>query len=153
MRYRLVFDRKYKVPGRHTVAMIGSLVVFQDGVATVSSRDIAEHAKKLRFISNVQELAEPTQVVVSPPVKKEIEEVLATEEAITKALDEVAEAFSEEGESAEVESIEDADEDDSLTAEEIQELYDTHGTWSAVANHLGITTTTLRKYREEAGLL
>lgn len=44
-------------------------------------------------------------------------------------------------------------EDGVLTAEEIQALYDEHGTWSAVAKHLDVSTSTLRKYREDAGLL
>jgi hypothetical protein len=44
-------------------------------------------------------------------------------------------------------------EDGFLSAQEIQDLYESLGTWSAVAKHLSITTTTLRKYREELGLL
>jgi len=44
-------------------------------------------------------------------------------------------------------------EDGVLSADEVQSLYDSLGTWSAVADHLGITTATLRKYREELGLL
>lgn len=44
-------------------------------------------------------------------------------------------------------------EDGVLTAEEIQALYDEHGTWSAVAKYLDVSTSTLRKYREDAGLL
>jgi len=39
-----------------------------------------------------------------------------------------------------------------LTKSEVQELYDRLGTWSAVAEDLDISTTTLRKYRDELGL-
>ena len=38
-------------------------------------------------------------------------------------------------------------------AEEITEMYDRLGTWGAVAKELDVTTTVLRKYREDAGLL
>ena len=65
------------------------------------------------------------------------------------------EEVKEEVEIQEPEAFADTEEteDGVLTAEEIQALYDEHGTWSAVAKHLDVSTSTLRKYREDAGLL
>ena len=38
------------------------------------------------------------------------------------------------------------------TKEELSALYEEHQTWTAVAEHLDISTATLKKYREEVGL-
>lgn len=146
MRYRLVFDRKYKVTGRSVVNMRGSIVIFQDGVATVTNKDTADYARKLRFIDRVEEIPEDVPVVVETvlPVEEEVveEEVVKEEEVI-----EEEEPIEEEEE----ETVE--EEASSPSAEEITALYEELGTWTAVAKHYGVTTTILRKYREEAGLL
>lgn len=43
-------------------------------------------------------------------------------------------------------------EEDSFTKEELETLYNNLGTWTAVASSLGISTTTLKRYRELVGL-
>jgi hypothetical protein len=135
MRYRLVFDKKYKVSGRYPVNIIGKIVVFQDGVAYINSKDTADYAKKLRYIASVEEIPEEVSVVV--------ETVLPTEEP---------EAIEEPKKEEPVEE-EEEEKEEGVTAEKIQELYGSLGTWSAVASHLEITTAQLRKLREELGLL
>lgn len=40
-----------------------------------------------------------------------------------------------------------------LTVQEVSNLYEELGTWTAVADRLGIATSTLRKYREELDLV
>jgi hypothetical protein len=153
MRYRLVFDKRYKVSGRYPVNIKGKLVLFQDGVAYVSSKETADNAKKLRFIASVEEIPAEVPVVVETvlPVAEEAPEVVVEEEAVAEEPEEEP----EEAVVAHVNVVADVEEteDGVLTAQEIQDLYDSLGTWSAVANHLKITTTTLRKYREETGLL
>ena len=144
MRYRLVFDRKYKVTGRSVVNMRGSIVVFQDGVATVTNKDTADYARKLRFIDRVEEIPEDVPVVVETVLP--VEEEVVEEEVI-----EEEEPAQEEEPIEEEETVE--EEASSPSAEEITALYEELGTWTAVAKHYGVTTTILRKYREEAGLI
>lgn len=144
MRYRLVFDRKYKVTGRSVVNMRGSIVVFQDGVATVTNKDTADYARKLRFIDRVEEIPEDVPVVVETVLP--VEEEVVEEEVI-----EEGEPAQEEEPIEEEETVE--EEASSPSAEEITALYEELGTWTAVAKHYGVTTTILRKYREEAGLI
>lgn len=158
MRYRLVFDKRYKVSGRYPVNIKGKLVLFQDGVAYVSSKETADNAKKLRFIAAVEEIPAEVPVVVetvlpvaeeAPEVVEETPEVVVEEETVVEEPEEEDSVVVHVNVVADVEETEDG----ILTAQEIQDLYDSLGTWSAVANHLKITTTTLRKYREETGLL
>lgn len=135
MRYRLVMDTKYRVSGRLIKNMKGTLVIFHDGVANSVNQDIADYASKMYYISDVlpigEEVAEVAPVVIGT-------DILETESEAEEEMEEEEDVV---------------EEDSQPTAEQIQTLYGELGTWTAVAESLGITTATLRKYREALGLL
>jgi len=159
MRYRLIFKKEYKVSGRYPVNMKGRVVVFQDGVAYISDKETADYAKKLKFITLVEgikeKVVEPVVApVVEPVAAPVVEKTNATGKVyeVEDSVEALVEHIEQEAEAAE--SLVDAiDKDAQPTAEQITEMYDRLGTWTAVAKELDVTTTTLRKYREDAGLL
>lgn len=77
------------------------------------------------------------------------------EEEQNQEEDEEEEISAEEAPQQEVKVVEGVieTEDGILTKEEVESMYERLGTWTAVANELQITTTTLRRYREVLGLL
>lgn len=129
MRYKLIMDKRFSSSGRVIKNINGALVVFKDGVAASVSEKTGNAAKKLQYVSEVIPFHE-TPKPKTPPQE---------ESAVVAHVNVVADVKETE--------------DGKLTADEIQSLYDSMGTWTAVAKYLGITTTTLRKYREETGLL
>lgn len=161
MRYRLVMDTKYRVSGRHIKNMKGTLVVFHDGVANSVSQDIADYAGKLYYISDIlpigEEVVAPVVVEPEPVITPEPEPEPETEPTPEPEPEPEPTPEVEVEPETEVESelVVEPEVEENLepTAEEIQSLYDELGTWTAVADRLEVTTATLRKYREAAGLL
>lgn len=66
--YKIEFKRQYKVTGRYTANMLGTLVIFKDGIGYTNREDIAEHARNLRFIESVEDM---TQKAASKEVVQE----------------------------------------------------------------------------------
>lgn len=163
--YTLKIKRQFASQGRQIKNIGGTIVVFRGGVATGVSEHVAQIARKQHYIDSIIEEVQPAAQAV--PEVPEVEEVV--EEEVVQEVEEVGEEEDEELEEPEVETqevVEDSievnesvvadveeTEDSVLTAEEIQALYDKLGTWSAVADYLEISTATLRKYRDEVGLL
>lgn len=91
------------------------------------------------------------EVAEEPIVEEDVAEEPVAEEEVAVEEEEIS---AEEEPSMEFEPVEDNPEtsDGVLTRSEVQDLYDRLGTWTAVAEELDISTTTLRKYRDELGL-
>lgn len=162
MRYKLTIKDRFVVAGETHHNLSGYVVVFTDGVAYVADPAIVEFAKRVHFIDSVEDVSvegvvEELVREVTPAVNGAVDEDVITMSGTGSFQPPVKEE--EEEVSGEVDVSENVvsdvkdTEDAVLTAEEIQGLYEELGTWSAVADHLKITTTTLRKYREDAGLL
>ena len=154
--YELRIKSIFSASGRQLKNIGGRVVVFYDGVAKHVSEETAMMAKRKHYIDSVtamkveneevdvvedevQEVVE--EPVVEPVVEEEVEEIVDEEEVFEDYVS--AEYIDETTEEAQ---------DNKLTSEEITELYEQLGTWSAVAEYLDITTSTLRKYREELGI-
>lgn len=156
--YTLKIKRPFRRMGRDVKNIGGTIVVFRDGVAYNVSEQTAKIAQRQHYIASVTlnpEVREYAAPVEEPQVAPE-EEAQTVEEVVEEPApepvveeEEVTERPVEENVVADTPETEDG----ILSAEEIQGLYDSLGTWTAVADHLGITTTTLRKYREDVGLL
>jgi len=86
-----------------------------------------------------------------------LREELVDEDASEVELPDFTQGTTEDSSLEEEEEEEEEEEaqqtgDEEITKELIENLYNELGTWTAVANHLGITTTRLKKYRDEFGL-
>jgi len=92
-----------------------------------------------------------TSEVIEESIEVEVPVVHEEENNEEEEVEEVSEGYVEV--SSDVVSDVEETEDNKLTAEEIQGLYDELGTWSSVAEYLDVSTATLRRYREEVGLL
>lgn len=167
--YTLRIKRVFRQQGRQVKNIGGRVVVFRDGVAYGVSENVADVARRQHYIESVEftpREEENVTVEKTPEPEAPVEEEVQEEPIEEPVIEE--ESRSENGEEEVVEEdladdeievhdnvVADTEEteDGVLSADEIQTLYDSLGTWSAVADHLGITTTTLRKYREETGLL
>ena len=143
MRYKLTIKDRFLVDGETHHNLSGYVVVFTDGVAYVADPEIVEFAKRVHFIDSIEE--EGAAPVELEEVVEEVEEVepigVVDEDVVTM-----------DGTGSFQPPVEE-EEEDIPTAEEITALYEELGTWSEVADSLGISTATLRKYREAAGLL
>jgi hypothetical protein len=88
----------------------------------------------------------------------DVEPVSVVDDQVDTEEPTVSEGDHEESSHAEVEAdaVEDEPEEnfgnEEITKELLETLYAELNTWTAVANHLGITTTKLKKYRDEFGL-
>lgn len=94
-------------------------------------------------------VVEEAPVVVEQVVVEEEEEDVVEEEPVVEEDPAAEEEPVFEEDPSETDEVLDIS---SLTEEDIRRLYDEHGTWSAVAASLGITTVTLKKYRESLGI-
>lgn len=134
--FSLHLEKRFARTGRQIKNIGGQLVVFEDGIAKRVDQYVADLAKRLDYIGRIIRHADPTPVVASveAPEQKEEPEETSDEEQVAPEAEETQA------------SIEDA------TKDEIAALYEEKGTWSAVADYYGTTTTTLKKYRDEFGL-
>lgn len=143
MRYRLVFDKKYRVSGRYPVNMNGSIVIFYDGVAYTNNLGTVDYAKKLRYIAKVEEVSQPVVVETVLPEEPVVEDMPVSEPEPEPVVEPEPEAIAD----SEVAT------GDEITSETVISLYQKLGTWGAVASHLDMTTAQLRKLRGELGLI
>jgi hypothetical protein len=161
MRYKLTVAPKFLVDGTVTHNMLGSLVLFTDGIAYLSDPTLVDYAKKLHFLSSVEPVVEEVikEVIVEESVIEEHQGALDVDVITTVGTG----SFQPPEEGVVDEDVVSivssgsftlpAEFDETPTAEEITSLYEELKTWSAVAEKLGISTSTLRKYREVHNLL
>lgn len=108
MTYTLTLHPRFVAPKRQQIKSIfGTVVVFNNGVAEGVSEEVAEKARRMRYISKVEQEVEEQEV----------------------------------------------EEQEESTEPDVAALYEELGTWTAVAERLGITVAALRKLREEQGLI
>lgn len=134
----------------------GKVVLFKKGVAVTDDENVALAARRYRYIESVTKLEETPEVLVEPVAAT----VAVTEPEETPVEDEedenpeevpqVEQDETEQEEESEVEAPVVEEEEDTPN---VALLYEELGTWTAVAERLGITTSALRKLREEQGLL
>lgn len=132
-----------KVKGRVVRNLHGVLVLFKDGVAEVNDRvaRIAMGMTAYRVAEIPVAAVEPEPVaVVDEPVQ--VDEPVEDEPVVT----EVEEAAVEENAAVE-------EEEPVYTKEQIEALYEAEGTWTAVAEALGVSVAKLRDIRKDVGLL
>jgi len=158
-----------------TVAELARRQHYIESVTLSSEEEVTPEVSPNIIPEVVPDVEETEEVIFEEPVEEEVpdevlEEMYEEEGTLLQAFeDEEAEGFAHEEEVFEDEislentenvSLEETkteevkeDEEDVPTAEDIQAVYDELGTWSAVAEYYGVTTTILRKYRKQAGLL
>ena len=160
----------YSAP-RKMIVSLGRRIDFVDGVASGIPENVATHLLNQKVLTEIipefetQVVEEPTPVVVEEPTPVVVEEPTPVvvedviEEAVEEVIEETAESTEDENPAQEEPSIEfdpvegnQETSDGLLSRSDIEELYDRLGTWTAVAEELDISTTTLRKYRDELGL-
>lgn len=149
----------YSAP-RKMIVSLGRRIDFVDGVASGIPENVATHLLNQKVLTEIipefetQVVEEPTPVVVEEPTPVVVEDVI--EEAVEEVIEETTEDENpaQEEPSIEFDPVEGNQEtsDGLLSRSDIEELYDRLGTWTAVAEELDISTTTLRKYRDELGL-
>lgn len=130
--------------------------VFSEVVETTSG-EVVEDVEE--SVSEEEEELDEVETSTAEETVEEVEEVAEEEEVEELAEEEQVETQPEEETLPEepymefdpVEGNEETS-DGLLTKSEVEELYERLGTWSAVAEDLDISTTTLRKYRDELGL-
>lgn len=134
----------------------GKVVLFKKGVAVTDDENVALAARRYRYIESVTKLEETPEVLVEPVAAT----VAVTEPEETPVEDEdtVEDENPEQVEQDETEQEEESEVEAPVVEEEedtpnVALLYEELGTWTAVAERLGITTSALRKLREEQGLL
>lgn len=175
--YKGVLRNVYYAPRKIIVAQ-GRRLEFIEGVATGIPEYTAKLLQRQNILSEITpefEVEAPVlaeeQVTVAPVVEEVVEEEVVeeaveeavAEEAVEELTEEVAEEEpiveeeeipAEEEPSMEFEPVEGNEEtsDGLLTRSEVQEMYERLGTWTAVAEDLDVSTTTLKKYRDELGL-
>lgn len=158
MAFKIVFDKRFKKSGRYASNILGRIIVFEDGIGYADEPEVADYAAKLRHISHVEKIK---PVIEEAPIEEPVKEEEQAEE-VPENIKENVEGFDEaedtpEEEAEEPEEEEEEEEKEEAPAEEaspdVQKMYDDLGTWKAVADELGISTTELRKLREEQGLL
>jgi len=181
VKYTGILRSVYSGP-RRMIDSLGRRIEFIDGVAHGIPEYVAQHLLRQNLVSEiipevdeddvvvvpvvdepvvVEEAVIEDEVVEEPVVEEEVvEEPVVEEEIVEEPVVEEEPAVeeeeipAEEEPSMEFEPVEDNPEtsDGVLTRSEVQDLYDRLGTWTAVAEELDISTTTLRKYRDELGL-
>ena len=146
--YSLHMSKRFKKQGRQVLNIGGQLVVFEDGIARRVDETVADIAKRMGQVGRILIHKQPvaTPVVAAEPGKEEAPE--DNKEEVETADEEKPEKEEQPDEQPEEEepSL------DNLTKDSLQALYDEKGTWSAVADYLDTTTTTLKKHRDELGL-
>lgn len=134
-----------KVKGRVVRNLHGVLVLFKDGVAEVNDKvaRIAMGMTAYRVaeipVASMEPVVEPVAVVDEPV---QVDEPVEDEPVVTEVEEEAVE------ENAAVE-----EEEPVYTKEQIEALYEAEGTWTAVAEALGVSVAKLRDIRKDVGLL
>lgn len=137
----------------------GKVVIFRKGVAVTDNENVALAARRYRYIESVTKLEETPEVLVEPvaatvavtePEETPVEDEDTVEDENPEEVPQVEQDETEQEEESEVESPVVEEEEDTPN---VALLYEELGTWTAVAERLGITTSALRKLREEQGLL
>jgi hypothetical protein len=170
--YKGILRDAYLSPKRRVFAF-GQIIDFTDGVADGLSESIARELLNRKIIKEytpnyplepVDELEAAASLFVQSPKVTEFVEVNSNEQAQPDFTDEQLTDMGDVEPTQEVDIYTEYDlptlpefEDENsgneeITKELLEELYSEFGTWTAVANHLGITTTRLKKYRDEFGL-
>lgn len=151
----------YSAP-RKMIVSLGRRIDFVDGVAKGIPENVATHLLNQKVLTEIipefetqVETAIPEPVVPEPVAEVVPEPVAEADEAIEEVIEEVEdENPAQEEPSIEFDPVEGNQEtsDGLLSRSDVEELYDRLGTWTAVAEELEISTTTLKKYRDELGL-
>ena len=160
--YTCYLSTKYNKKKRNIFAF-GRKIQFIDGVATgvaeYPSQELLKRGIVHKIIPEFEEPVIVEDVVVQPDfVEVSVtEEEEVTEEVVEESVEEIVEEVVEENlaeQTIEIEPVEGNPEtsDGLLSRSDVQEMYDRLGTWTAVAEELDVSTTTLRRYREELGL-
>lgn len=143
----------YHAPKRRINAL-GRNIDFINGVAYGIPEDQAIFLEKRNIVSSI--VLEVEEAVGLSPAEV-VEEVVEVEPEVVEPEvvepEPEPEAVEPEPEPEELmEEVEEVLDISSLTAEDVQALYDEHGTWGSVADFLGVSPATLKKYRESLGL-
>lgn len=156
-RFTLTLHPRYVLQGRQLKNIGGRVVVFNDGVAYDVDERTADFAKRYGFIANITknievdtstvvadafDESEPTVVLESDNEKEVPDAEVSSEDPDVPEGDEAVEEPEEEPE--EEPSVEDSEGDP-----DVFQLYEQLGTWTAVAEHLGVSLGVLRKMRDE----
>jgi hypothetical protein len=172
--YTCILRNVYWEP-RKSIITNGRNLEFIDGISRGVPEYVAKRLLKMKVLKEIiEEVSEglvetihlediiaapyvPTPIsVIEPPVVEDNVEVQSYEpddlnvNTVVTGIETVPESVARQ-EVVPVEGVSET-EDGLLTAEEISSLYEKLGTWSAVAAELKITTTVLRKYRDNLGL-
>jgi hypothetical protein len=178
--YKGILRDSYVSP-RRRIFVHGHMVDFVNGVSDGLSEAVAMELFRRKIIKEympnyptepVDELEAAVSAFVKKPVVKEFYEGNSTEVVIPEFTNAELEAMGDvepvsivyepqeedvtPGEPQETDVADSESEENSgseeITKELLENLYSELKTWTAVANHLGITTTRLKKYRDEFGL-
>lgn len=160
--YRLYMKKPFVSDGRQVKNLGGRIVVFENGVAARVDEKTAGLARQQHYIQRVEQIYDtnssnvvpaPQPSVPQTPVTEPQTEVASADEVETPAED-AGEATEEKYATVEVGAVADVPEikDGKLYASDIKALHANLKTWTAVAEYLDVSTTTLRNYRDEAGL-
>lgn len=143
------YTRSIFIDGQRIVVKVTGNVGTIEAVNPVSDETMRK-LERFYNVVHVQKVAEPVETA------EVIEETSTTvdegqeEENVTEEPEQEEELVVEEEEV--VEEPHD-DQHEIPTGEEIQSMYENLGTWSAVASHYDVSTSTLRKWREMRELI
>jgi len=129
------------------INLYGKTIRFTDGIATGLSKYQAETLLRKRIVDSIAEGEDIQRLsyVTAPDVP------VPSPEPATEPAPE-PEPTPEPEPEPEPDAPEDEETDSEYTREELEALYEEHGTWTSVASYLDVSTATLKKYRDAVGL-